>query len=638
MDSKGTKIMVIIVTIIVIIAGVGVLILFNLEKVQEIYKGLVDNESDDDSGDANDQNGSGQSGDIKPINQALNRLLSSSSTRSIESLTTVISSNSEFFPLIGAPIAISYQGTTKKASPLLIYGEATLRFLEVYNTSGIITIGSVGGLNCDFPIKGNTKEASLEAAKLIWSNSDGALIIENNKEGYKTGVAATILASYVNIPVIITNTMDSSVVNTLKALGVDYTLVCGNTDGYGETYRFSTLEEVYDLGLEFLKARFNKISYITLINSEDVYSTYGIAKISCLAPYLSSFHGGLVLNSPMQRLPSDIFGQSNENIANTANEMNLCIKTEFDNLLDKLKKIEMYSKYIEQSPHLAILGDPYSIPFYYFENPDPSIYSSADDTWIATDDFYADLDDHPQEVELSVGRVLALTQGGVSALISRTVIYNQYMECWKADSRVSDIKNAEWKSTAYVAKGDDWNGALWFSTSDYWNEVYYLQNQGYTVYKTQRRATGATASQEVLHYYSSSSLIYVMAHGSPDSYQMTDSVDSREVSNWDMGPSVQILTSCSAARTDVSDIENTISLTFIEVGVNAYIGGTRTENAGASPTLSAYAIESMVSSDETVGIACRDAKNQYMGGGEDNYEESAIRVLYGDPAFNPYQP
>ena len=127
-----------------------------------------------------------------------------------------------------------------------------------------------------------------------------------------------------------------------------------------------------------------------------------------------------------------------------------------------------------------------------------------------------------------------------------------------------------------------------------------------------------------------------MAHGSSDSYQLVDSVDSSDVRNWDMGPSVQVLTSCSVARIDVSDIENTISLTFIEVGVNAFIGGTRTES-GDSCTLSANAIELMVSFDEPVGIACRDAKNQFNDV-DTSYEHSAMRVLYGEPAFDPYQP
>ena len=156
-------------------------------------------------------------------------------------------------------------------------------------------------------------------------------------------------------------------------------------------------------------------------------------------------------------------------------------------------------------------------------------------------------------------------------------------------------------------------------------------------YRTLKLLSKGTKNK-ILEYYSSSSLIYVLAHGSPESYQLTDSVDSSDVRNWDLGPSVQVLTSCSAARTDVSNIEETISLAFIEVGENAFIGGTRTESSGASPTLSAYFIESIVSSDETVGISHRDAKNRFTGESESKYDDSAIRILYGDPAFNPYQP
>jgi hypothetical protein len=211
------------------------------------------------------------------------------------------------------------------------------------------------------------------------------------------------------------------------------------------------------------------------------------------------------------------------------------------------------------------------------------------------------------------------------------------MQGWEATSRMNDAKDCEWKDTAYAAKGDDWNGAMYAMTRDYWEEVNYLKNHGYSVHTTQRRATGSTVSQDIMEYYSSSSMIYVIAHGSDDSYQNFDSITASEVKNWDMGPSVQLLTSCSAARIDVPNIHNTISLAFIEVGVNSYIGGSRTESSADSPTLTGNAIQEMVSNDETAGIACRNAKNKFMGSNI-NHEHASMRVLYGEPAFNPYQP
>jgi hypothetical protein len=424
----------------------------------------------------------------------------------------------------------------------------------------------------------------------------------------------------------------------LKKLDVKYTLVCGNIGGYGETYYLSSLSEIQKLCLEFLEKRFGGLSYITMTNSRDGSSDYGIPELSSLASYLSASREGIVLNSPVYRLSENIFGADEQQYSKASNDICPLIKAELDSFLILCTDLEMYWSYVDNSPYLAILADPYSIPFHYIENPSPSDRPmNEDNLWLATDDYYADLNDDMLDVELALGRVLALTKGGVSALISRSLFYNQYMNCWKADSRVNTIKNAEWKDTAYAAKGDDWNGAMWISTGDYWNEVQFLQSEGYSVHTTQRRTTGATVSQDVLHYYSSSSLIYVMAHGSDDGYQMVDGVESSEVKGWDMGPSVQILTSCSAARIDVNEIENTISLTFIEVGVNAYIGGSRTENTGDSPPLSSMAIEGMVSSDNSVGIACRNAKNNFNLEDGD-YDSAAIRVLYGEPAFNPYQP
>jgi hypothetical protein len=643
MGERRIKASVVAVSILIILGTLSVIIAFNLETVQEYFEGVKDyfdgdSKTDDDPNKKNEPDSPHQTPeDGTPISQALNRLLSSSSSRKISDKTTVVSSDSEFYPLIGTPIATNYNEHLKNPKPLLVSGPAASSFLEIYNSSDIITLGNVGGISGKYNYKGNEKSVSLDAAVNIWSNSNGALIISENSIGYELGVAATPLAAYLNIPVIVTNTMDESVKSTLSRLGVSYTLVCGSFSSYGETYYLTTLEDIYRLTIDFLSARFNGVSYITLINSEDVHSNYGISEISSLAPYLSSSRSGMVLNCPQSRMESGAFEQSEENIAKAANNLNLDIKKKQNELFQLLDEHGFYDNYLYNNPYFAILGDPYSIPFYYFENPNPSTSSGADDKWVATDDLYADIDEDPHYVELALGRVLALSKSGTSALISRSICYSEYMQQWIATSIMNDAKGSEWRDTAYAGKGDDWNGAMYVMTREYWEEVAYLQNQGYTVHTTQRRATGATVSQDILEYYSSSNMIYVMAHGSADGYQMTDGITASDVKNWEMGPSVQLLTSCSAARTDVPNIQDTISLAFIEVGVNSYIGGSRTESSADSPTLSANAIESMVSSDESVGIACRNAKNLFMES-DSNYEHSAMRVLYGEPAFDPFQP
>lgn len=644
MGERRIKSSVVVVSTLIILGTLATIVALNLETVQEYYDGFVDffeedsRTYNDDPDKKNDPDSPQQTPDGgTPISQAQNRLLSSSSSRKISGKTTVVSSDSEFYSLIGTPIATNYNGYNKDPKPLLVSGSAAVSFLEIYNSSDIITLGNVGGISGKYNYFGNEKSVSLEAAVNIWSHSNGALIIGDNSIGYELGIAATPLAAYLNIPVIITNTMDDSVKSTLSKLGVSYTLVCGTMVSYGETYFLSTLEDVYRITLDFLSARFNGVSYITLVNSEDVYSSYGISEISSLAPYLSSSRGGMVLNCPQSRMESGAFEQSEENIANAANNLNSDIKVKQNELFELLDDRGLYEDYIYNNPYFAILGDPYSIPFYYFENPNPSTSSGSDDKWVATDDFYADIDEDPHYVELALGRVLALSKSGTSAMISRSICYNEYMEQWIATSIMNDAKGSEWRETAYAGKGDDWNGAMYVMTREYWEEVGYLKNHGYTVHTTQRRATGATVSQDILEYYTSSNMIYVMAHGSADGYQMTDGITASDVKNWEMGPSVQLLTSCSAARIDVPNIQNTISLAFIEVGVNSYIGGSRTESSADSPKLSSNAIESMVSSDETVGIACRNAKNLFMES-DSNYEHSAMRVLYGEPAFDPYQP
>lgn len=106
-----------------------------------------------------------------------------------------------------------------------------------------------------------------------------------------------------------------------------------------------------------------------------------------------------------------------------------------------------------------------------------------------------------------------------------------------------------------------------------------------------------------------------------------------------MGPSVLILTSCSAGRMDLNDITTTISLNFIDSGVNSYFAGMRTEYIGSSPFIGMDIMESMVSEDLTIGLANRNAKNLYMETyAETEYYHSGIRQVYGDPAFYPSSP
>jgi hypothetical protein len=171
------------------------------------------------------------------------------------------------------------------------------------------------------------------------------------------------------------------------------------------------------------------------------------------------------------------------------------------------------------------------------------------------------------------------------------------------------------------------------------------------------------------------------------------SFDVRHVVNMDYGPSMVFIESCLVGRTEGLSPYNTLSQAFIHAGVNTFIASTRYTadpgylepglffegfgikgyvNAslnylrnGQFPDLHFGAliaedyILDLINNDTTTGLALRNAKNYYLpkdanstflwtpplgdnGTGERALDKKYVAihefVLYGDPAFNPYEP
>ncbi|MEM1513568.1 MAG: C25 family cysteine peptidase [Candidatus Thermoplasmatota archaeon] len=167
----------------------------------------------------------------------------------------------------------------------------------------------------------------------------------------------------------------------------------------------------------------------------------------------------------------------------------------------------------------------------------------------------------------------------------------------------------------------------------------------------------------------------------------------RYIVNEEYGPSVIFVESCITGRTDGLLPENCLSQAYLHAGMNAYIGATRVtadpgyiepglifKGFGAKgfvkalikylikgefpdPHFGAVIAEDFIlnlNNNETVGIALRNAKNSYLPKDANStflwtppltkvrYESGTYLdkkyvclrefVLYGDPAFNPYQP
>ncbi len=84
------------------------------------------------------------------------------------------------------------------------------------------------------------------------------------------------------------------------------------------------------------------------------------------------------------------------------------------------------------------------------------------------------------------------------------------------------------------------------------------------------------------------------------------------------------------ARIDGVPLESTISMAFLHAGCNAFIGGTREtgSEAGLEPLE-----DKLIIDNYSIGEALRYEKQT-----DQELPTYYVRVLFGDPAFNPYEP
>jgi len=191
-------------------------------------------------------------------------------TGSMKNIPTgiLVSDCSPFYPLIATPVALHYNKNCEMGLiPLLIENitepsTAVTKAIDMLNLRGETVIDG----------SKTPKELSLDFAKTYWKKSEGALIIENNQSGYELGVLAVPLASYLSIPVIVTDKIDSDVRQVLNELEVEYTLICGeNIEDYGNVLRFESPEHVADVQIEIVMEKFGEVDYITLCNPIDAW-------------------------------------------------------------------------------------------------------------------------------------------------------------------------------------------------------------------------------------------------------------------------------------------------------------------------------------------------------------------------------
>jgi len=179
-----------------------------------------------------------------------------------------VSDSNAFYSLIVTPLACHYYSDGAQfVAPLYVMNfdepsSAVVRAREMIGSpSNELVVES-----------GSSKYVSLKVIEDYWESSKAVILIEESQAGYNLGVLVAPLASYLSAPVIVTDKTDSDVTDVLRDLGVEYSLVCGNIDGYGNTLKFDCADDVVNLSIDIVQNKFGEVGYITLTNPVDAWS------------------------------------------------------------------------------------------------------------------------------------------------------------------------------------------------------------------------------------------------------------------------------------------------------------------------------------------------------------------------------
>jgi len=188
----------------------------------------------------------------------------------------LVSDKDPFYALIATPVAVNYdKDCNQRVIPLLLSDDVYDPDKPAQRVIDDLYVGSKLRL---IDNSMDAKEVSLEIASEYWESSEGALIIKYNQSGYNLALSAVPFASYLSIPVIVTDELDEDVTKVLTDLGVKVTMVFGeDIKGFGDVLRFNNIDELMDASIQIVTEKFKKadpyfeVDYVTLANPLDAF-------------------------------------------------------------------------------------------------------------------------------------------------------------------------------------------------------------------------------------------------------------------------------------------------------------------------------------------------------------------------------
>jgi hypothetical protein len=353
-----------------------------------------------------------------------------------------------------------------------------------------------------------------------------------------------------------------------------------------------------------------------------------IPNLSCLAPYLTAAHGGVILANTSWELTDDAYASAAQGTGSgpwyteslhpfTNAKVNRTVQEE-QTMLERLNAHDLLTSYLDGPAWLVILADTTMIPMYYYSPSQQDI----PDRGLPSDNPYT------LNQSLSVGRLIGWDVQDVSVLIARTFFYEQI--CGEPTSP------DEWQNRFHFFFGEGYSetGGL-FHQIPYAKEIrtYGFTSKVYGDFRNSRQIA------EFFDLFTSANYLEYLGHGDwfwfPASLYGLDSYskafDVAHVKDWVFDkPSIFLSAACLMGRTDGLSPRMNIGLAFLHAGCNAFIGATReTGQESGLTTLENH----LIVDDWSIGEALRGEKQI-----DTELPTFYVRVLYADPAFNPYEP
>lgn len=423
--------------------------------------------------------------------------------------------------------------------------------------------------------------------------------------------------------------------------------------------------------------------------------------LSSLAPYLASCRKGVVVADHV--FSRNIAGKTgdihrrfdvtlNEAALEAACDDNLYADHVLDETFEMMKTQGLYDSYLKNTPYLGILADNNMLPMYYYPSETPRQHYSFEGLRQPSDNLLADVDGDGYNLscglELAVGRIMGWDAQDVSALLARTLFYNDLID------KFPGLRKTEWKNSATMVMGLALQErVIAGSRIKYMQTKNLFKKHGYAVSCMTNRFYRVKNIEKLFEDMMHSNLIWNEGHGRyyryeyffppaltrfyskmflklfyPQKQQSQYAVCN--VKDMKLGPSTMGICACTAGLNDGVPLRCTVIMATFHAGCNALFVNTRCpsgpmSNLGAivnlllkSETCFYYDdllhswFKEIVSNDESVGLACRNAKNFFAKHYSNSLlwnilvkvnpneygracEEFVHYNLYGDPAFNP---